>query len=172
MQEAFLKSPKKKNTHKAPEHLQSGDRVYVISFDQNGTALTAPDKNKEVMVQMGSMKIKVPLSELMLDDTPKAKTEKIQKNISTKVKAGKSQYISAEIDCRGQLVEEALGNIDKYLDDAYLSGLKQVMIIHGKGTGALRSAVQVYLKTNPHVKSYRAGVYGEGEMGVTVVELK
>ena len=100
------------------------------------------------------------------------KNQTAQKNISTKVKAGKSQYISAEIDCRGQLVEEALGNIDKYLDDAYLSGLKQVMIIHGKGTGALRSAVQSYLRTNPHVKSYRAGVYGEGEMGVTVVELK
>ncbi len=169
MQEEFLKSPKKKSTHKPPEKLQVGDRVYVISFDQNGTALTEPDKNKEVMVQMGSMKIKVPLSELMLDDTPKPKNE--TKTVSTKVKAGKSQYISAEIDCRGQLVEEALGNIDKYLDDAYLSGLKQVMIIHGKGTGALRSAVQVYLKTNPHVKSYRAGVYGEGEMGVTVVEL-
>ena len=172
MQEAFLKSPKKKHTHKAPENLQSGDRVYVISFDQNGTALSSPDKNKEVMVQMGSMKMKVPLSELMLDDTPQQKNQTAQKNISTKVKAGKSQYISAEIDCRGQLVEEALGNIDKYLDDAYLSGLKQVMIIHGKGTGALRSAVQSYLRTNPHVKSYRAGVYGEGEMGVTVVELK
>lgn len=169
LQEEFLKSPKKKSSHKPPEQLQVGDRVYVISFDQNGTALTEPDKNKEVMVQMGSMKMKVPLSELMLDDTPKPKNE--TRTISTKVKAGKSQYISAEIDCRGQLVEEALGNIDKYLDDAYLSGLKQVMIIHGKGTGALRNAVQVYLKTNPHVKSYRPGVYGEGEMGVTVVEL-
>lgn len=172
MQEAFLKSPKKKSTHKPPQQLQSGDKVYVISFDQSGTALCAPDKNKEVMVQMGSMKIKVPLSELMLDDTPKPKNETPKKMISTNVKAGKSQYISAEIDCRGQLVEEALGNIDKYLDDAYLSGLKQVTIIHGKGTGALRSAVQTYLRTNSHVKSYRPGVYGEGEMGVTVVELK
>ncbi|HIT87497.1 MAG TPA: endonuclease MutS2 [Candidatus Coprocola pullicola] len=172
MQEAFLKSPKKKSTHKPPQQLQPGDKVYVISFDQSGTALCAPDKNKEVMVQMGSMKIKVPLSELMLDDTPKPKNETPKKMISTNVKAGKSQYISAEIDCRGQLVEEALGNIDKYLDDAYLSGLKQVTIIHGKGTGALRSAVQTYLRTNSHVKSYRPGVYGEGEMGVTVVELK
>ena len=172
MQEAFLKSPKKKSTHKPPQQLQPGDKVYVISFDQSGTALCAPDKNKEVMVQMGSMKIKVPLSELMLDDTPKPKNETPKKVISTNVKAGKSQYISAEIDCRGQLVEEALGNIDKYLDDAYLSGLKQVTIIHGKGTGALRSAVQTYLRTNSHVKSYRPGVYGEGEMGVTVVELK
>ena len=172
MQEAFLKSPKKKSTHKPPQQLQPGDKVYVISFDQSGTALCAPDKNKEVMVQMGSMKIKVPLSELMLDDTPKPKNETPKKMISTNVKAGKSQYISAEIDCRGQLVEEALGNIDKYLDDAYLSGLKQVTIIHGKGTGALRSAVQTYLRTNSHVKSYRPGVYGEGDMGVTVVAMK
>ncbi len=174
MQEEFLHSPKKKSTHKPPEKLQVGDSVYVISFDQNGTALSAPDRNKEVMVQMGSMKIKVPLAELMLDDTPKRTEVKRSSaaNYSSKAKAGKSQYISAEIDCRGQLVEEALGNIDKYLDDAYLSGLKQVMIIHGKGTGALRSAVQVYLRTNSHVKSFRPGVYGEGEMGVTVVELK
>ncbi len=172
MQEAFLKSPKRKSSHRPPETLQAGDSVYVISFDQRGTALSEPDKNKEVMVQMGSMKMKVPLSELMLDDAPKPKKEAAKKTVSTKVKSGKSQYISAEIDCRGQLVEEALGNIDKYLDDAYLSGLKQVMIIHGKGTGALRSAVQSYLRTNPHVKGYRPGVYGEGEMGVTVVELK
>ena len=174
MQAEFLHSPKKKNIHKPPENLQPGDAVYVISFDQNGTALTAPDKNKEVMVQMGSMKVKIPLAELMLDDTPKKQEQKrnASNNFSSKARAGKSQYISAEIDCRGQMVEEALGNIDKYLDDAYLSGLKQVMIIHGKGTGALRNAVQIYLKTNSHVKSYRPGVYGEGEMGVTVVELK
>ena len=173
MQEGFLKSPKKKATHKPPEKLQAGDRVYVISFDQSGTAIAAPDRSGEVMVQMGIIKVKVPLAELMLDDKPvKEKQQNIQNRFSSQVRAKKSQFISAEVDCRGQMVEEALGNVDKYLDDAYLSGLKQVTIIHGKGTGALRSAVQIYLRTNPHVKSFRPGVYGEGEMGVTVVELK
>ena len=162
VQEDFLRTKKVKATHKPPTDLKAGDRVYVISFDQTGVALTAPDKNKEVMVQMGMMKAKIPLAELMLDDTPQPKA----------VKAKKSQFISAEIDCRGQLVDEALANIDKYIDDAYLSGLKQIVIIHGKGTGALRAGVQSYLKTNPHVKSYRPGTFGEGEAGVTVVELK
>ena len=171
VQEDFLKSKKVKPNHKIPEKLQAGDRVYVISFDQNGEVLSPPDKNKEVMVQMGIMKAKIPLAELMLDDTPQPK-EKKQKQATPKVKATKSQFISAEIDCRGQLVDEALANIDKYIDDAYLSGLKQIVIIHGKGTGALRAGVQSYLRTNPHVKSQRPGVYGEGEAGVTVVELK
>ncbi len=170
VQEDFLKSKKVKPTHKAPEKLQAGDRVYVISFDQNGVALAAPDKNKDVMVQMGAMKMKVPLAELMLDDTPQPKEKKRQS--MPKAKTAKSQFISAEIDCRGQLVDEALANIDKYIDDAYLSGLKQIVIIHGKGTGALRAGVQQYLRTNPHVKSHRPGTYGEGEAGVTVVELK
>lgn len=170
MQVDFLKSKKNKPTHKAPDKLQAGDRVYVISFDQNGVALSAPDKNKDVMVQMGAMKMKVPLAELMLDDTPQPKENKRQ--AAPKAKTAKSQFISAEIDCRGQLVDEALANIDKYIDDAYLSGLKQIIIIHGKGTGALRAGVQNYLRTNSHVKSYRPGAYGEGEAGVTVVELK
>ncbi|WP_352400269.1 endonuclease MutS2 [Anaerotignum sp.] len=171
VQEDFLKSKKMKPNHKVPENLKAGDRVYVISFDQNGEVISPPDKNKEVMVQMGIMKAKIPLAELMLDDTPQPK-EKKQRQIAPKSKMSKSQFISAEIDCRGQLVDEALANIDKYIDDAYLSGLKQIVIIHGKGTGALRSAVQSYLKTNSHVKTQRPGVYGEGEAGVTVVELK
>ena len=171
MQQDFLKSKKVKSNHKAPENLKPGDRVYVISFDQNGEVLTAPDKNKEVMVQMGIMKMKVPMAELMLDDTPRPK-EKQKRQQPTKAKFSKSQFISAEIDCRGQLVDEAIANIDKYIDDAYLSGLKQVVIIHGKGTGALRAGVQNYLKMNSHVKSYSPGTFGEGEAGVTVVELK
>jgi len=175
VQEEFLKSPKLKPNHKPPEKVAVGDRVYVISFDQRGVALSAPDKNKEVMVQMGAMKAKIPLGELMIDDMPQngeAKKAKPTQRLARTEKQAKSQYISAEIDCRGQTVDEGLGNIDKYLDDAYLAGLKQVTIIHGKGTGALRSAVQIYLRTNPHVKSHRPGVYGEGEMGVTIVEVK
>ncbi len=172
MQQDFLNSKKVKPHHKAPEKLAAGDKVYVISFDQNGVALSAPDKNKEVMVQMGIMKMKVPLAELMLDDTPEPKEQKKQRSSTHKAKAGKSQFISAEIDCRGMLVDEAIAHIDKYIDDAYLSGLKQITIIHGKGTGALRAGVQQYLRTNPHVKSHRPGTYGEGEAGVTVVELK
>ncbi len=171
VQEDFLKSKKVKPNHKPPEKLQAGDRVYVISFDQNGIALSVPDKNKDVLVQMGAMKAKIPLAELMLDDSPKPKEPK-QHQTTMKAKAKKSQFISAEIDCRGQLVDEALANIDKYIDDAYLSGLKQIVIIHGKGTGALRAGVQQYLRMNPHVKSQRPGAYGEGEAGVTVVELK
>lgn len=171
MQQDFLKSKKVKPNHKAPENLKAGDRVYVISFDQNGEVISAPDKNKEVMVQMGMMKMKVPLAELMLDDIPQPK-EKQKKQQPARAKLSKSQFISAEIDCRGQLVDEAVANIDKYIDDAYLSGLKQVVIIHGKGTGALRAGVQQYLKMNSHVKSFRPGTFGEGEAGVTVVELK
>ena len=171
VQEDFMKSKKVKATHRPPEKLAVGDKVYVISFDQTGEALSVPDKNKEVFVQMGSMKVKVPLTELMIDDTPQPK-EKKQKTVNPKAKMSKSQFIMAEIDCRGQLVDEALANIDKYIDDAYLSGLKQIVIIHGKGTGALRSGVQNYLRVHPHVQGYRAGVFGEGDDGVTVVELK
>lgn len=173
MDEMIDKSRKKKVAAVKPiKDLKAGDSVYVISFDRTGTAMSAPDSNGDVMVQTGNMKIKVPLKELSFYEAkPEPKTT-ASRNISSKVRAGKSQFIASEIDCRGQNVEEGLGNIDKYLDDAYLAGLKTVTIIHGKGTGVLRAAVQKYLRTNPHVKSYRPGVFGEGEMGVTVVELK
>lgn len=155
-----------------PENLYPGDRVYIMSFDQRGIVVSAPDANKEVMVQTGIMKIKVPIYELTLDEYAEEEKDTKKSTISSKVRGNKSQYISAEIDCRGQLVDEALGNVDKYIDDAFLAGLKQVMIIHGKGTGALRTAIWQFLSKNPHVKSHRPGKYGEGEMGVTVVELK
>ena len=172
--ELIEKSRKKKVSSVKPiKQLKRGDSVYIISFDRTGEALSEPDSNGDVMVQTGNMKIKVPLSELSYYDAPKEKEPKnVKKSVSLGVKAGKSQFILPEIDCRGQTVEEGIGNIDKYLDDAYLAGLKTVTIIHGKGTGVLRDAVQRYLKRNPHVKSFRPGVYGEGEMGVTVVELK
>ncbi len=171
--EMIEKSKKKKVSSVKPiKNLKKGDSVYILSFDRTGTALSEPDSNGDVMVQTGNMKIKVPLKELTYYDAPKEEKKNTSRNVSLGVKAGKSQFILPEIDCRGQTVEEGIGNIDKYLDDAYLAGLKTVTIIHGKGTGVLREAVQRYLKRNPHVKSFRPGVYGEGEMGVTVVELK
>ena len=173
MDELIEKSRRKKvATVKPIKDLKQGDDVYVLSFDRTGTALSAPDSNGDVMVQCGNMKIKVPLTELTYYEAKKEQKQNNSRNISSKVRAGKSQYIASEIDCRGQNVEEGIGNIDKYLDDAYLAGLKTVTIIHGKGTGVLRAAVQKYLRTNPHVKSYRPGTFGEGEMGVTIVELK
>ena len=173
MDEVISKAQKKKVAAVKPiQNLKAGDNVYVVSFDKTGVALSAPDSNGDVMVQTGNMKLKVPLNELTYYEPKKEAKSNASRNISTKVRAGKSQYIASEIDCRGQNVEEGLGNIDKYLDDAFLAGLKTVTIIHGKGTGVLRAAVQKYLRTNPHVRTFRPGVYGEGEMGVTIVELK
>ncbi len=173
MQEKSSRNVNKKVNAKPLKSLSSGDKVYVISFDQYGTALSKPDNNGDVMVQMGIMKIKVPLKELAMDErVEETKPTNNTRKITTKVKAGKSQFISPEIDCRGETVEEALGNIDKYIDDSYLAGLKKITIIHGKGTGVLRKAVWEYLRKNPHVASYRQGDFTEGELGVTVVELK
>ena len=173
MDELIAKSQKKKVASIKPiKDLRPGDEVYVVSFDRTGVAMSAPDSNGDVMVQCGNMKIKVPLKELTYYEAKKETKTNTSRNVSSKVRAGKSQFIASEIDCRGQNVEEGIGNIDKYLDDAFLAGLKTVTIIHGKGTGVLRAAVQKYLRTNPHVRSFRPGVYGEGEMGVTIVELK
>ena len=170
-EESFKTAARKRKKYETPKTLKPGDKVYIISFDQHGTVISAPDASKEVMVQMGILKTKVPMAEVAIDEYAEKEQAK-EKRVSFKPKGTKAQFVSPELDCRGQLVDEALGNIDKYIDDAYLAGLKKVTIIHGKGTGALRSAVQTYLAKNPHVKSYRYGLYGEGEMGVTIAELK
>ena len=145
-----------------------GDEVYVPKFTQHGTVLSLPDKNNNVQLQIGIMKVSVNLDELQQS----AKTKETGKTMVHKISASKSENIKSELDLRGLMVEEALDKVDKYLDDAYLSSLAQVRIIHGKGTGALRSAVREQLKHHRHVASYRFGAFNEGGDGVTVVELK
>lgn len=145
-----------------------GDTVYITSLKQEGIVTSNSDENKNIQVQVGAIKLTLPISQVKPINQSKIPTEKIKidKEISLKAK-----YISPEIHVRHQTLAEAIENIDKYLDDAYLAGLKTVTIIHGKGTGKLRSGIHQFLKTHPHVKSFRLGTYGEGEHGVTIVEL-
>ena len=168
-QRAFVKTSYKKPL----TNVQPGQEVFLIAFNQRASVLSQPDDKGEVMVQAGIIKMKVHISQLTLPDRSKEDKKKGSYGIRTAgVKAGKSKNISTEIDVRGQMVEEAIENVDKYLDDVYLSKLPQVTIIHGKGTGALRQAIQQHLRRHPLVKSYRLGNFGEGETGVTVVEMK
>ncbi|NLU28017.1 MAG: endonuclease MutS2 [Hungateiclostridium thermocellum] len=154
---------------KPPENLKPGDSVLIVNLDQKGTVITPPDKDGEVVVQAGIMKINVHISNLKLVDE-----QIIVLNNSGigKIGMSKAKSISTEIDVRGYNLEEAIESVDKYLDDAYLSGLTEVSIIHGKGTGVLRSGIQKFLKSDSRVKSFRLGKYGEGESGVTIVELR
>ncbi len=164
-------SEEKKILRPIPKVLRLGTAVYVHSLNQRANVITLPDANGELTVQAGIMKVKVHISNLSLDEQKDNPTPKVIRQ-GTSVKAGKSASISTELDLRGQLVDEALQATEKYLDDAYLSGLGKVTLIHGKGTGALRSAIHSNLKNHPHIKSYRLGQFGEGENGVTIVEFK
>lgn len=167
MQKDFMK----KRKSKGPVEVKKGDRVFVATFNQEAIVLTDPDSKGDVMVQAGIMKLKV--NKNNLEVLPEKEELKMKKKATgaRKRAAGKAMSISPEIDVRGCTVEEAVGEIDKYIDDAFLSNLPQITIIHGKGTGALRAGIHTYLKRNKHVKTYRIGAYGEGEAGVTIVEL-
>ena len=145
-----------------------GQTVRIPSLGCTGSVLTLPDKNGEVQLQVGLMKMKQPLSALRAaaqGDAPKK--EKGRRAI--KVAA---PQVSLELDVRGQLPEEALDNVDKYLDDCMMAGVSEVSIVHGKGTGVLRSEISQHLRHHPHVAEFRLGRYGEGETGVTIVTLK
>jgi DNA mismatch repair protein MutS2 len=125
------------------------------------------------MVQAGIMKVKVKVKDLSLDETKEIHAKPpIGGAAGGGVKAGKAKHISPELDLRGMLVHEGIERVEKYLDDAYLASLPQVTLIHGKGTGALRAAIHKELKGRPYVKRFRLGGFGEGEDGVTIVELK
>ena len=154
--------------------LQAGDEVYINSLGQRAVILGVNPAATEARVQFGAMETKVKMSDLSLvADEGKKKKEAVNITTggSTTVKSAKALSVSAKLDLRGHLVEEALETLGKYLDDAYLAGIAKIEIIHGKGTGALRSAVQTNLRGHPHIKNYRLGEFGEGDSGVTIVEL-
>ncbi|SNX52819.1 endonuclease MutS2 [Thermoanaerobacterium sp. RBIITD] len=154
---------------KIPKNIMPGQSVYIVPLDQTGTALSSPDKDGNVKIQAGILKMNVHISNLREAESQEEKD--IESGFSTYMNE-KSSSISTSIDLRGKNLEDAELEVDKYIDDAYLAGLKQVTIIHGKGTGTLRSGITRLLRQNKHVKSYRLGRYGEGEDGVTIVEIK
>jgi len=151
-----------------PRNLKPGDAVRLVHLGNDATVLSPPNAKGEVQVQAGVMKMKVHISQLELrkEEKPKERTH-IRSMVDVQHRA-----VAQEIDLRGMALDEALGEVDKFLDNAVLSALSIVQVIHGKGTGTLRTGIQSHLKKHPHVKSYRLGKYGEGEEGVTVVTLR
>ena len=163
------KKPKKVLTAK---DIPLGDTVRVLSMNLKGTVSTRPDSKGYLFVQMGIIRSKVHISDLELIDEPVITTPSLSKTGAGKIRMSKSASISTEINLLGKTVDEAVAELDKYLDDAYIAHLKTVRIVHGKGTGALRKGVHNYLKRQKHVASYRLGEFGEGDAGVTIVEFK
>ncbi len=167
-QEELEQKPKKpRSVAKPPKDLQLGETVHIVSLDQKGQVLSLPDANGNVAVQAGIMKINVHISDLRRTEDDKPRQVKTGRAVNLRMPS-----ISPELDLRGQNAEDAMLNTDRYLDEAFLAGLKEVTLIHGKGTGVLRNAIQQLLRNHPHVDSFRLGKFGEGESGVTVVELK
>ena len=163
------KKPKKELTAK---DVRPGDTVRVLSMNLKGTISTRPDSKGYLFVQMGIIRSKVHISDLELIDEPVITTSSFSRTGAGKIRMSKSASVSTEINLLGKTVDEAVAELDKYLDDAYLAHLKTVRIVHGKGTGALRKGVHNYLKRQKHVESYRLGEFGEGDAGVTIVEFK
>ncbi len=151
-----------------PESLKPGDTVLIVNLNQKGTVVTPPDKDGQALVQAGIMKINVHMTNLKFVDEQENNTPR---GATGRISMAKSRSISPEIDLRGMILDDAIEAVDKYLDDVSIAGLREVTIIHGKGTGVLRSGIHQFLKNNSHVGSFRLGKYGEGETGVTIVEM-
>ena len=163
-------APKPKKKLKAAS-LHIGDRVRVLSLNLEGTVSTLPNPKGDLFVQMGILRSQVNINDLEYI----GEAENLQKGMTTgggKLRMSKSAAVSTEINLIGMTVDEAIAHLDKYLDDAYLAHVPSVRIVHGKGTGALRTAVHQYLKRCKHVKSFRLGTFGEGDAGVTIAEFK
>ena len=168
-------------THKIlkPSQIKPGDMVKVVSMGLKGTVSSMPDAKGDMFVQCGIIRSKVNIKDLVLineDAMPnnpyKKQTARTTRSNTSRIGASKTSTFSMEINLLGKTVDEAISELDKYLDDAYLSHAPSVRIVHGKGTGALRAAVQSYLKSVSYVKSFHLGEYGEGDAGVTIAEFK
>ncbi len=165
------KAPKKAKEISV-KNLRVGDSVQVISLGLKGTVSTLPNAKGDLYVQMGILRSLVNLKDLELIEEETVTAPGLTRTQSGKIKMSKSSNIHPDINLIGKTVDEALSDLDKYLDDAYLAHLPQVTVIHGRGTGALRSAIHAHLKKLSYVKSFRLGAFGEGDQGVTIVEFK
>ncbi|MVB10601.1 Endonuclease MutS2 [Caprobacter fermentans] len=154
-----------------PRPLKAGDAVLIFDLDKKGTVIRPPEGDSgEALIQAGILQTRVPVSNLRLlrEKPQRAPVGRVTRNVTSRATA----KVTTECDLRGQAADEAVMNLDRFLDSALLSGVDQLTVIHGKGTGTLRAAVQQHLKNHPSVRSYRLGTFGEGESGVTIVELK
>lgn len=154
-----------------PEDLKLGDTVYITTLEQKGQVLTLPDDDGELQVQVGIMKVAVHISNVRQIEREESTSSSSHRPKGQRISV-RDRKVETEVDLRGYTAEDAIIEVDRFLDDAFLLGLGEVTIIHGKGTGVLRSRIQEHLRSHPHIKSFRLGKYGEGESGVTVVSLK
>lgn len=167
-----IKAQKPKKAYK-PSDFKLGESVKVLSMNLTGTISSKPDSRGNVTVQMGILRSQVNISDLeIIEDVNPYSPKAMKRTSKGKIKMSKSLSVSPEINLLGKTVDEAVSELDKYLDDALLSHLNSVRVVHGKGTGALRKGIHEYLRRQKHVKSYRLAEYGEGDAGVTIVELK
>ncbi len=169
----MMKEPAKPKKEYKTSDFKLGESVKVLSMNINGTVASLPDNKGNLTVQMGILRSQVNISDLeIIDETPAYLKKTTRAGGKGKIKMSKSLSVSTEINLLGKTVDEAVAELDKYLDDASLAHLSSVRIVHGKGTGALRKGIHQYLRRQKHVRSFRLGEFGEGDAGVTIAELK
>ncbi len=163
----------KKSKYVLPRELRVGDTVRFLDMGNKGTVISLPDASGNCVVQIGMMKTKTNVENLELcTDIPQPQKKQSGRNVKKSLQSNMTRKSSLEVDIRGMMTDEGVMEVDRFIDNCILGGIETVTIIHGKGTGALRAAVHDFLKHHKNVKNYRLGTYGEGEAGVTVVELK
>ena len=165
---------KKAENYKLPRKLKTGDEVLIVSLDKKAFVVSTNDKSNTVEVQAGIIKTRVNIKDLrLLEEKSKSTAPKFpsKRNVSG-IKSNTERSVSMDFDMRGMNCDEGIMELDRYIDNALLTGVNSVCIIHGKGTGVLRKAVHDFLRHDNRIKSFRLGVFGEGEAGVTITELK